>query len=313
MKKFQINYSLIKLNYNKLINKESYFQNNYIKKTPKLFINNNFGGNKKKCLILVCGVIRNIENYENNFINNLNELIINNNNNYEFDIIINTSFKFKNVHPKWNDKSTHQLDINKFNDINKNFNTNNIKVIDYDLPEKINTYVLTYRIYNIFKNNNIQGYNKLIYMRPDCFVTSKMILDEFIGFNIISSNYIRPGYFNNRDWDGMWVGDNIEFKIWCYLNCLYQLNMKIYDNEIKIDYPEYINPIGSAPYYIENINNSQYIENSTYYNDNKIANLHPTSDLIHSPNFVINYLIKKNYHVKATDVNYKNIYYILRR
>ena len=45
-----------------------------------------------------------------------------------------------------------QLDIDKFNDINKKFNVNNVNVIDYDFNIK---YVLPvpYRIYNTFIKN----------------------------------------------------------------------------------------------------------------------------------------------------------------
>lgn len=185
---------------------------------------------KKKCIIFLVGIIRNI-----NIIDlcgqNLNDYLININPHYEFKIVLSTQLKYvatrngkllvKNVtgdQPvelyKEHDQSLFESKYRKY--------YKNIEIFYHEMPVPIECRQAAwhYRMYQLFKNNSYINYDIMIYMRTDTLFTQKMFLDQFLDgiYNITRKGGGGWHTWHTRDYDFCWMGKSKLVKLYFYLN-----------------------------------------------------------------------------------------------
>lgn len=207
----------------------------------------------KKCVIFICGIlINNKYPFESLF----NNVIKPNSNNFNFQLVVNTSYKYKKT-SKWKDNNIIKYDKYSYEKrlielIKLNINKDleyilNDLIIDYvDIPdvfiENKGSYIPWYRLSKIFKKNKYYNYDFYIYTRPDLLISKNININNHINnFSIVSSNKVGGGGINhNRDWDLMFMGNEKLFKIFIYnymkyifVNYSIDENILMKDNKVK--------------------------------------------------------------------------------
>jgi len=180
----------------------------------------------KKALIIFYGYTRTIQKtYENIY-----ENLINNNKNYEFTIIVNTSTEYKDN--LWKCKNKKEIE----EEIKKCYNVKNIFFEDYndgtyDLKQIGNKYPYR-RFIKPLENEINNNYDIMIGLRFDIVLNNKIILDDYHNnFCIVTGNFIRGGdCFHNKDWDYMFIGCPKAFKLFFYNIIKHYFNITIKDN-----------------------------------------------------------------------------------
>ena len=250
---------------------------------------------KKQCIIFLCGLIRDLSIIDK-CADNLYDSIINKNKDFQFTLILNTSYEYTNT-IKWDDKTVNYISKEVLEEKIKQ-KYKNIKIIYCDIPdiyikENIWDKIIFYRLFNLFQNNIYLNYDLMIYLRPDVILNKQINLTNFLnGFYIVTGNIVRDCNFHNRDWDFIWMGNSSAFKIWCFIHFKRIYNVEIYDPIVNI-FPLNINFSDKrSPDYIKLL---QYkvglIDNNYEYTDT------------HN---IINYILENNYNVKVCD--YTNLY-----
>ena len=267
----------------------------------------------KKCIILIIGLITNINSSFLKCYNNINKNIIKNNPEYKFKIIINTSYENVIHSAKWkkkNDEISQKIEIE--NILKKTYYTldNALDITYYNLTEdEVNNAMKRnfIRIKFIFEKLNKYNYDKIIIIRPDLIFNKKIKLDKINNFNIISGSIIRPCIFHNRDWDLCWISNKKEFKIWFFINIFFIFNYKIIDKDINLNYNNL------------KLDNEKFINNFKKYHNqiNNFSNLNPGYPLEHPKNtytlyhFVIYYMMNNGF--KVTTLDNQNIFVEIKR
>tara|TARA_E500000331_G_scaffold328394_1_gene348121 strand:- start:1025 stop:1744 length:720 start_codon:yes stop_codon:yes gene_type:complete len=231
-------------------------------------------------------------------------MLIQNNPNYKFKFVVNTSYE-NIVNPKWENTNYYVQNIDKSKleyNIKTAYNNDDVEIIysNLNVKEVDNFYIRTFfRIKNTLNNFNWNehNYDKVIYIRPDVIFNKKIILDDYDGFNIICGNIWRECNFHYRDWDLCWIGDKKPFEMWCFLH-LYQLKLDGFDNETIFN-DEVIN---YSRFNAEKIN---FYNNFKDYHDfiNKTVNLITDDETILHTHYILYFMINHNITVTTHDDN----------
>ena len=144
---------------------------------------------KKKCLVILSGLIKKprilhkmIANFNKNIINN------NNNNNYIFDFILSSSASY-NKTPKNGGKFIKKNKEEFIKNIKKTIpNLKKIYLHSLETDILCNWYKRCfYRLKEIFTEDIYLNYDKIIYIRPDVVLNNKINLNNYNnGFSIIT-------------------------------------------------------------------------------------------------------------------------------
>jgi len=201
---------------------------------------------KKKCILFICGIlINNKSPFESLF----NNVIKPNSNNFDFQLIINTSYKYK-LTSKWNDNKIVEYDKYSYEkrliellklNINKDLEyiLNNLKIEYLDIPDYytdngLGSHIPWYRLSKIFKKNKYYNYDFYIYFRPDTIISKNININDYINkFSFISSKDLSQQENHNRDWDLMFMGNEFLFKFFIYSYMNYLINISMNDNTVK--------------------------------------------------------------------------------
>tara|TARA_B110000858_G_C17691691_1_gene421525 strand:+ start:57 stop:857 length:801 start_codon:yes stop_codon:yes gene_type:complete len=255
---------------------------------------------QKKCLILINGLFTNINTSLKECHNNMNEMIVKNNPNYKFEIVINTSYNNILYNDKWKyEKNNYEKEIDKENlenFINKNYSNSTIIYCNNYNEDIINNPFkrLFFRIRNSYDAIKLEElfFDKVILLRPDIIINKKINLDHMSGFNMICNVKSRPCNIHDRDWDLCWISDLQEFKIWYYLNICFYYQYYHFDDKININYEKCLNEQKEFEKKFEEFYNIVNTE----------ANLETSDPLYYQhTHYIIYYMIKKGFKVSTCD------------
>lgn len=179
----------------------------------------------KTCLCIFTGLTR---TFEKTYKNILENLILNNEKEYNFVFIVNTE----------NLSSDMELFLNN----NLNINNHKLKnIINYECDHSIvkcSLHILFLRLYYSLKQEQNEHYDMYVNLRFDLLINKPIHFNKYINtFNIITGEYIINNNFHNKDWDLMWVGDYNCYKTFTYL-LLNKLLKSWYKMELEnLEYP----------------------------------------------------------------------------
>ena len=157
----------------------------------------------KKVLCIFNGLTRTFTKTYNNIFENL---IVNNEKDYEFTFIINTQ-----------DLSS---EMKVFFETHLNKNNNKLKdIIDYRCKSNVKTslHIFFLRLYETLKKEQNEKYDMYINLRCDIVLSKPINLNNYSdAFHFITGEHFMDNSFHNKDWDLMWLGDSNNYKTFVY-------------------------------------------------------------------------------------------------
>lgn len=173
---------------------------------------------KKKCLLSFVGLSR---SYLECFENIKQNIILNNLENFDFHINVNTDLENTQT-KKWSDINVSPIEREIFEENLKKIYDGFIKNISYlhiDVSDKSGTQIFRERCKFIFNLEKDEFYDLYIFIRFDVIISKPIDLLDFISDNKKFS-FITGGYYNNNrldhtyDWDYCWIGDKVSIDKW---------------------------------------------------------------------------------------------------
>jgi hypothetical protein len=187
----------------------------------------------KKVLLGLVGLPRTFKKTSKYLFDNL----INNNSDYEFEIIINTDSKFINTGKYDSKKSKYSYDTIEELEINFNITYGNIikKITYLDYDPFCNSYPWLVRISHIINNQQIDNYDFFIFLRMDVIIVNPINLNNITDTLYIGTHpYQRSGIFLNKDWDFLWIADKNSFYLF-FSNFVEYFKKTSNDNRLQIN------------------------------------------------------------------------------
>lgn len=201
----------------------------------------------KKACLMITGQMR---TYYKCFSNQLEMIINENSNDYEFDIVIFTEYYGKNGGSKKNNFINKEDSYSEFKtNIEKLYGkylknviieTSNNKI---NYPKYLNNYgpwLSLYRNYFLFsKINEINKYDIFIRLRPDIILTNKLSLKKINTYKkiiiICGKQKNNSRWLHNRDWDHMHISDKEGMKLWINYYKFIDNKEEIFNDEIRFN------------------------------------------------------------------------------
>jgi hypothetical protein len=181
----------------------------------------------KKVLCIFNGLTR---TFKKTYENILENLILNNEKDYEFTFLINT----QDLTPEM--KTFFETHLNKNNHRLKD-------IIDYTCKSNVKSslHIFFLRLYESLKKEQNEKYDMYINLRCDIILNKPINLNNYSdSFYFITGDHFIDNSFHNKDWDLMWLGDSNNYKTFVYfllnkiLKFWYNENIKEFvDDSIK--------------------------------------------------------------------------------